>query len=410
MKNAIVLTVDRLNAGFLGPYGNTWVETPGFNRLAAESALFEFALSDSTDLHTVCRSMWSGLHAMCGPRQVPGLAETAAAAGIHPVLITDQADVANHPLACGFRERVIVPAPAATDAPAELGKTQLARLLSTAIQWLQNASDGAQSRPDRSFLLWIHSLGMQGPWDAPFDFREMFADDEDPVPPDFIEPPVRQMLKNEDPDLVLGIQHAYAGQITVLDACLEAFLEACQTIPSDGAPLLLVASPRGYPLGEHGRIGDVDQVLYGEHLHVPCLIRYPDGADAMVRSHQLVQPSDWYATLLDWFELTRPCGSNWGQSLAKLVQGAVLSDRVCAVSDSCRALRTPTWFLQCRGDAGRELYAKPDDRWEANEVSDRCRDVLPELVSLLDEFQQAAGSDAFPQFSEIPPFIASSDR
>jgi arylsulfatase A-like enzyme len=38
--NAICLVVDRLHTGFLGAYGNTWIETPVFDRLAAESFHF----------------------------------------------------------------------------------------------------------------------------------------------------------------------------------------------------------------------------------------------------------------------------------------------------------------------------------------------------------------------------------
>ena len=38
-KNILCLAVDRLNADFLGAYGNAWVETPAFDALAAESIL-----------------------------------------------------------------------------------------------------------------------------------------------------------------------------------------------------------------------------------------------------------------------------------------------------------------------------------------------------------------------------------
>jgi arylsulfatase A-like enzyme len=425
MKNAIVLVIDRLNAGFLGPYGNTWVETPCFNQLAAESALFEFALSDSPDLPTVYRSLWSGLHAMSGHRDVPGLAATASAAGIHTVLITDDEQVATHPWADGFQEKIAVPAPPAVEAAAEIGQTQLARLLATAIDWLQ-AAFASPTTLDRPFLLWIHSCGMQGPWDAPSEYREQFADEDDPVPPEFVAPPVRWVLDDEDPDQLLGVQHAYAGQISLLDSCLEVFLEACQAGPEDKQPLLLLTSPRGYPLGEHRRIGPVDEAIYGEHLHVPCLIRYPDGSHALVRCHELVQPSDLFATMLDWFALagassldacSEPVpfspfrgGANWGQSLAKLLDGQARSDRAAAVSGSCRALRTPAWFLHCTGDSIYELFAKPDDRWEANEVCDRCRDLLPGLIALLDEFQRAASTGETSQLSEIPQTIANNVR
>jgi arylsulfatase A-like enzyme len=409
MKNAIVLVIDRLNASFLGPYGNTWVETPCFNRLAAESALFEFALSDSPHLPTIYRSMWSGLHAMSEPRRAAGLAELAAAADVHTVLITDEDQVASHPLATGFDEQIMVPTPPITAAADEIGDTQLARLFGSAISWLQ-AEFARPSSSRHPFLLWIHSRGMQAPWDAPLEFRRSFADVEDPVPPDFVEPPIRWVLKDEDPDHVLGIQHAYAGQISLLDACLDVFLDARHAEGADREGLLLLTSSRGYALGEHGRIGPVDQTLYGEHLHVPCLAQYPEGREAMTRCHQLVQPSDLYATVLDWWNLPRPGASQWGNSLTHLLSGAVRSDRAGAISDTCRALRTAAWYLLSPGDTQPELFAKPDDRWEANEVSDRCREVMPELVAVLDEFQQAASAAGVAHLSELPQSIASSDH
>ncbi len=395
MKNAIVLVIDRLNAGFLGPYGNTWVETPGFNRLAAESALFEFALTDSPDLPAVYRSWWAGLHAMSGPRAMTGLGQQAAAAGIHTTLITDANELAGHPLAGEFQELVVVPAAPATEAAAEIGQTQIARLLAAAMDWAQREP---KSCP---FLLWIHSRGMQGPWDAPSDFRRQFADEDDPLPPDFAEPPVHWIEPDEDPDRILGVVHAYAGQVRLLDTCLEVFLDAWETLRNRSETLLLVTSPRGYPLGEHRRIGPVDQAIYGEHLHVPCLVRYPDGAEATVRAHELVQPGDVHATLRDWFGLPRSAESHWGQSLTAMLQGQAGADRACAVSGPYRALRTPAWFLHCETDCRAELFAKPDDRWEANEVSDRCRDLLPELMTLLEEFERAAQTDVMPQFSPM---------
>lgn len=409
MKNAIVLVIDRLHTGFLGPYGNTWIETPSFNRLAAESALFEFAFGDSTDLSVVYRSMWAGLHAMSEPRAIPGLAEVARAGGIRTVLITDEPQVADHPLASGFAEKHLIPTPPIAAAAEDIGETQLARLLGFALDWLQHSAEPADSEPP-PFLLWIHSKGMQGPWDAPFDLRQMFADEDDPEPPGFVEPPCRWVAQGEDPDQLLGIQQAYAGQISLLDACLEVFLEACTTAPSADQTVLMLASPRSYPLGEHGRIGPVDASLYGESLHVPCLVRYPDHRYEMQRCHQLVQPSDWYATLLDWFALPRPSPSHWGNALRALLDGQIESDRVCAVSAAGRALRTGTWLLLCHEDESHELFAKPDDRWEINEVSDRCRDLIPELLLLLDEFQSATRSTDPPQFSAIPQSVASSDR
>jgi hypothetical protein len=41
-----------------------------------------------------------------------------------------------------------------------------------------------------------------------------------------------------------------------------------------------------------------------------------------------------------------------------------------------KALLTPDWFLTETG----ELYAKPDDRWETNNVAARCQHIVEELT------------------------------
>ena len=393
MRSAIMLVFDRLSTGFLGPYGNTWVETPGLNRLAAESALFEFPLSDSPCLERTYRSYWSGWHAMSAPERVVGLAQQLEAAGVGTALITDAAELLQLPLAAGFGQRLkAAAAPAERPAP-EINRTGTAQLLAETLTWL--------SRARGDFLLWVHARGMQGPWDAPLAMRNQFADEDDPLPPDFVAPPRRWLQPDEDPDLLLGIQHAYAGQVTLLDECLEAFLDACRDLPACDDALLVVTAPRGYPLGEHGRIGSVDGSIYGEHLHVPCLIRYPDQWQSLTRCQELVQPADVHATLQQWFSVPNASPPSWGQSLTSLLQGQGGADRAAAISDSCRALRTTQWFLHCRGDQ-LELFAKPDDRWEANEVSARCQHLLPQLQDVLDDFQRAARSGDRRQLAPLP--------
>ena len=86
---AIVLVVDRLGAGFLGPYGNTWVETQHCNRLASQSLLCEFAFSDSSSLEAVYRSYWTGLHAMSSGDAEVTLPALASSAGLRTILLTD---------------------------------------------------------------------------------------------------------------------------------------------------------------------------------------------------------------------------------------------------------------------------------------------------------------------------------
>jgi arylsulfatase A-like enzyme len=245
-------------------------------------------------------------------------------------------------------------------------------------------------------LAWIHSRGMAGAWDAPREFRERFVDAEDPAPPDFTMPPERRLDRHVDPDEILGLVQAYGGQVQLADECLEMLLAAIDERQGQDRTLLAVASPRGYPLGEHGRVGACDEALYSELLQVPLMIQLPQGAGRLARTRRIVQTSSVFATIAE--------ACNWGElneteraaSLIRDVQGeenTVIGQIAVAIAPGQRAIRTPAWHLRESHEAGtarQELFAKPDDRWEANEVSSRCGDVAALLAAEADRFEQAA--------------------
>src|SRR5437016_2134466 len=114
LSRAVVLSIDRLGAAWLGPYGNTWIETPNFNRLAAESLLCETDVADSPDLAVACRAWWTGRHAMQPEKSDPTLPAMAPTADGQSVLITDDSGVAADLLANSFSRRVVGEWPAAT--------------------------------------------------------------------------------------------------------------------------------------------------------------------------------------------------------------------------------------------------------------------------------------------------------
>ena len=62
--NAICLVIDRLHTGFLGTYGNAWVETPAIDRMASQSCVFDNALIDTPRLRGICHSYWQGMHSL----------------------------------------------------------------------------------------------------------------------------------------------------------------------------------------------------------------------------------------------------------------------------------------------------------------------------------------------------------
>lgn len=400
--NTLCLVVDRLHIGYLGTYGNGWIETPAIDRLGAEGCVFDQYLIDSPQLDSLYRSYWLGRHAMepaesSDDRSLPRL---LAGSGVGTTLLTDAAEVAGHGLAGDFNEVLQLAPPDARQCADRIDQTHLGRAFARLI-----ARIGALAEP---FLLWCHLTGLAGPWDAPRDHRVRYVEPGDPEAPAWIEPPNKLLGEDFDPDDVLGISQAYAGQVSLLDACVGALLEALDELPSGGQTLLLLVAARGFPLGEHGRVGPCDEALYAELVHVPLLVRLPTAETATVRSQALLHPADLGATILDWHgiaPLDRPLVAS---SLLPLMreENESIRDRVCIVGgDRERAIRTPAWYL--RETATPELFRKPDDRWEVNEVSDRCTEVVELLRESLRQYQEAVLSSHLSQIPPIPEILAS---
>ena len=177
-RSAIVLVVDRLGAGYLGPYGNTWVETPELNRLASQSLLFEFPIADAYELESLYRSYWFGCHALSEP-VVPACDRPTLPATLQDLrstLLTDDPRLAALSLADDFDQRIALAIPDATVAARNAEETQLGQFFAAALDWM--------SRAKHPYLLWLHTRALAGAWDAPVEYRERFRDDDDPVPAD----------------------------------------------------------------------------------------------------------------------------------------------------------------------------------------------------------------------------------
>ena len=404
---ALICVIDRLAASWLGPYGNTWIETPAANQLAAESVLFENALADSPGLAKLYGSYWTGRHAVCHETDdFQNVIGELTNRGINTLLVTDERLVAEHPLSAGFASRIEVPAPARETAARQILETGLANVFSAALAAL------AELEPP--FLLWMHSQGMSAPWDAPYELRESFAAEDDPQPHDFTAVPSYELPEDYDPDDILGTVHAYAGQVTLLDECLAGLVAALAE--RNRMPLLtLLTSPRGFPLGEHRIVGDASPALYSETLHVPYLLRRPGGDQGLRRVHRFVQPPDLAATMADWFQIPTPLTGSLARSTLQLANGPTgqLDDRAYALQGDELVFRTPAWQWKLpvkaseeegsieSEDSRAELFVKPDDRFEANNVAERCPDVVQAMHETAQEFDTAVAHCDMQQLHDL---------
>jgi hypothetical protein len=265
----------------------------------------------------------------------------------------------------------------------EIADTRLARFFAEAT--------AICSELEAPFLVCLHTRALMAAWDAPFELRDQYTDEEDPAPPDFVAVPNRELPADFDPDELLGMIHAYAGQVSLLDACLGLWLEAWDAGPAAARTLVSLLGLRGIALGEHGRIGPDEKQLAGEIVQVPWIVRFPADQQALARSSALVSQSDWSPLLGDWLA---------GKTPEEIVTGLSESGRstlqaVYFQSADERAIRTPAWHLRMQASGERmQLFAKCSDRWEANEVSDRCGDIAESLRQLVLANERGEGTTA----------------
>ena len=358
---ALVLTFDRLPAQFLSCYGNEWIETPHFDRLAARSAVFEQHFAEIPSEAGPQHPWWTGCFEFFGDRPT-GASPIAQmrAAGIHCQLLAEQ--LAGLPVE-QFSDAAEV---AGTDGlEVEHDLVPFAQLISRAIDVLR------QPATEQRKLLWLHSRGVPSPWLPPRFFAELYlnefeadepeVDDDGSEPVADDQPPsvdyeqialdmldqfeadesLRQQVLSEslfdavEPDDVDEDSDAeprgavaqqsdhsaaddesaeflsrlstllFGSYVTLLDDRLGRLMTELATCSEP--VLLIVTAAMGQSFGERTGLGAerVEKAPEAELsepvLHTPLFVWQSQRPGCGTRYHELSQPTDVPATLQDWF-------------------------------------------------------------------------------------------------------------
>jgi arylsulfatase A-like enzyme len=352
----LVVTLDRLPAWILPAYGSTWVAMPAVDSLAARGLVFDRVIATGDDDLATLRDV--------------GLDDI----GSDAIVVTDASHVAEAVGGGDGGATVrLVEARPRQQPETDAATTNLARLMAAAHEAMIAGRHG---------VVWVHAASLGVAWDAPGEGREAYADPEDPPPYAGAAVPEMTIDADTDPDLVVGMRQAFAGQLTHLDACLGPLFAAATGWH------VLVAGVRGLGLGLHGRLGTGPMAPFGELVHVPAILADATGRMAAQRYGGLVVPADLGATL----RVLRGAAAEspeaiapWqGRSLAGLLAdwSAPARDRVVVATARGAAIVTPGWHLVAEADRPPRLFHKPDDYFELCDVADRCPAVVEELAPL----------------------------
>ena len=372
-RKLIVLTFEGLVTSALGCYGSSWNSTPAVDRLASLGCVWDRWIAPSDDPREVFKRWMQ--------------TETGGEDWLHPWrhrgrtdLITDDPSLIELGFANGFDDSCLIQQldPLADRPAEEIEATQLGQMVATAI-------DRSSRSPPWS-LLWLHSRFLTQRWDAPRLMDDLGEESVVPnedvellqfeptdelvsIPPVFeqVTPPQLRIEETSHPDLITSWMTTYGCQIQLIDDLIGVMLQAM-----DGQDTVVVlASTSGFSLGQNGWIGHRAGPLRSCHARLPLII----SCDGPLRSMRLSSTDCLPELIRQLADPSRPLidPDQWIQTDAEF------EPRIVTQGDGRYAVTTPNWFLVC-ADQQQELFLKPDDVEDANNVSRLRTEVVNRIV------------------------------
>ena len=387
----LLVTVDRLPAWMLSPFGATWASNPTLCQLASAGLTCDRVLAGTIDSSQTLHELAMG-HATDWQDTAAGPLAAAEARGWNVTVVTDAEEQFSDLVSQFSNLNVVRVAPQRLSVTVEAEEeSSCGRVLSAAV------SEFEKGKTD---LLWCHlgSLGVS--WDAPQVWRDGFFDEDDPPAGNSAEIPEFTVTQKTDPDRVSAVRQIFAGEIAHMDEWLGRLVTSVSARWQRFGMLLL--GLRGLPLGLHGQVGvGADEPApYTELSHLPAILVDPTDRQASQRFGGLLMPADLGVTVGELIvgvegenRLSEPLEKiprGLGRSIQRLFGDDAglwrrgFRDRVCSVGGGGRALTVAGWSLVEPRDEQPELFLKPDDFFDLSDVADRSQEVSEALADCLD--------------------------
>jgi arylsulfatase A-like enzyme/Tfp pilus assembly protein PilF len=292
-SNVILVTLDTTRADRMGFLGSTKGLTPSLDALAKESAVFTHAYSQAPLTPTSHTTILSGTYpqyhqVLTFPiplgKDIPFMPailkehgySTAAFVGslaLDPTWGVPGFDRGFDTYDAGYSWRNYTPA-----TRYQTTERRGEEVVKHALAWLNEHQQGP-------FFLWVHLFDPHEPYDPPEPYKTKYA------------------------------KALYDGEIAYTDAAVGKLLTQLKASGLYDGSLIAVTADHGESLGAHGE-NTHGIFLYDETIHVPLLIKLPNGASAGKRVETGVELADFMPTVMKALGLEVP----------KQVQGESLLD------------------------------------------------------------------------------------
>lgn len=362
--NVILITIDTLRADRLSSYGNPVPLTPNIDLLAGEGVRFAnaastvpFTLPAHSSIMTGTYPPYHGVRENVGytlDEGIPTLAEWLGdrgytTAGFVSAFVLD----ARWGIARGFdtyHDDFDL-----DEMKGNLGSVQRdgRETVATAIRWLDDS-------PSSPFLLWLHLFDPHDPYTPPEPFRSQFP------------------------------KRPYDAEVAFTDSLIGELRRALEERGLLDSSLLILTGDHGEGLGNH-KEGFHGFFVYDSTVHVPLIIRLPEGRLGGQVIEEAVSHVDLLPTILDVTGQESPAGIQ-GTSLLPLVLGLEESGDRAVYTESLYPLLHYGWAplrsIRTRehkfiDTPNAELYDLTADREERENILLDDRRVARELKDRL---------------------------
>lgn len=320
--NVVLVVLDATRADHVGCYGYPRQTTPTIDRLAADSLLFEWHFSQSTETKsstaTLLTSQYCDTHLSDGPRSLlPGTftwEQGLAEAGFETALFSSNLKASpvfgigedfQH-VAC---DRDLLPF---TREGEERARPEV--LLRAFEEWLSERGEGR-------FFAYLHFMPPHYPYFQPEEMTELFRGLEpvafEPGSLAFPEPLPRPL---PTPPALPGWVNLYDANLRYGDWAVGELVELLEDRELWERTLLIVTSDHGEGFGEHGYVWH-GKGVYDEECHIPLIIRFPGARAGGRRIEAFSATVDMLPTVFDLLGVRYPAEGVQGHSLLPVMAG-----------------------------------------------------------------------------------------
>ncbi len=401
--NVILISIDSLRADHLGAYGYSRATSPNIDALAAESVVFESAVSTTSwtlPAHvSMLTSLFSEAHGVIAAGD--SLADSAATlsevfqAGGYATAAVVSGPFLNRRF--GFSQGFDV----YDDETVSFTEINDSHQGITAPLTHQRALEILDDVADEPFFLFLHYWDVHYDYAPPSPYDQMFDPDYsgDITADNFIHND--EIHRGMDPRDLEHVVALYDGEIAYTDYYLGELFEELRRLDLWDNTMIVLTSDHGDEFFEHGNKGHRN-TLYGELLNVPLVVKFPQNTWGGQRVSGLAGIVDIAPTVLDVAGLPPLRVAN-GRSLLSRMTGDDQVTSRAYFADVGRRLKSVIsgrtkiiahWRREQGEEMRVELYDLDRDPREQLDLASREVQQVEELQRALQAWVRAAREQA----------------